>query len=278
MSSTVDQAFVDQFEADVKIAYQRDGSKLGNTVRNKKGIVGQSTTFQKAGKGTAGTKSRHGLVPLMNVNHAPVKVTLADYYAGDYVDKLDELKTNIDERQVSVGAGTMAIGRKVDDLIVQVAKVATGSNALIADGATGLTQAKVNTAFERFGMKDIPDDGKRYAAVSPDTWTDLLGITAFSSSDYIPAGEVPYQGGMVAKRWLSFMWFGFSGLSDGATPTTTVRNLCYHETSIGLAFGQEIKTDITWVGERQANFIAHSISAAAIVIDDLGVQTIDCVR
>jgi hypothetical protein len=278
MSTTVDQAFIDQFESDVKIAYQREGSKLGNTVRNKKGVTGQSTTFQKAGKGTAGKKSRHGLVPLMNIAHAPVKVTLEDFYAGDYVDKLDELKTNIDERQIAVGAGVNAIGRKVDDLIVQVARVATGSNALIVDGGTGLTQAKANTAFERFGMKDVPDDGKRYFAVSPDTWTDLLGITAFSSSDYIPAGETPYQGGMVAKRWLSFMWFGFSGLSDGATATTTVRNLAYHETAIGLAFGQEVKTDITWVGERQANFIAHSISTAAIVIDDIGIQCVDAVR
>lgn len=278
MSTTVDQAFIDNFDADVKLAYQREGSKLGNTVRNKKNIVGQSTTFQKAGKGTAGTKSRHGLVPLMNIVHTPVKVTLADYYAGDYVDKLDELKINISEREIAVSAGVNAIGRKVDDLIVQVAKVATGSNALIADGGTGMTQAKINTSFERFGLKDIPDDGKRYAAISPDTWTDLLGITAFSSSDFVDHSEVPYAGGMLAKRWMSFMWFGFSGLSDGATATTTVRNLMYHETALGLAFGQEVKTDVTWVGERQANFIAHSISAGAIVIDDIGIQTVDCVR
>lgn len=278
MSATIDQAFVDQFESDVHIAYQRMGSKLGNTVRKKDNIKGQSTTFQKAGKGSAGKKSRHGLVPLMNINHEPVKVTLEDYYAGDYVDKLDELKVNHDERQIAVDAGAAAIGRKVDDLIVDVASVATGTNAAIAAGGTGMTQAKATSCFETFGMADIPDDGKRYAAISPDVWGDLLGITAFSSADYIPAGELPYQGGMVAKRWLSFMWFGFSGLANGAAGAAEVRNLFYHETAIGQAFGQQLGTDVSWVGERQAHFIAHSISVGAVVIDDVGVQVVDAVR
>jgi hypothetical protein len=53
----------------------------------------------------------------MNLDHQPVTCTLADYYAGDYVDKLDELKTNIDERGVIAQSGANALGRKSDDLI-----------------------------------------------------------------------------------------------------------------------------------------------------------------
>jgi hypothetical protein len=33
------------------------------------------------GKGTASTKARHGKVPVMNIDHQPVEVTLQDYYA-----------------------------------------------------------------------------------------------------------------------------------------------------------------------------------------------------
>ena len=96
MSISVDQVFIKQFEADVHLAYQQMGTKLRSTIRSKTGVVGTSTTFQKVGRGIASTKSRHGIVPVMNLNHTPVECTLQDYYAGDWIDALDELKTNVD--------------------------------------------------------------------------------------------------------------------------------------------------------------------------------------
>ena len=93
MSTTIDKAFVKQFEREVHESFQRMGSKLRNTVRSKGNVRGASTIFQKVGKGVASTKARHGKIPTMNVDHTPVECILTDYYAGDWVDKLDEPKT-----------------------------------------------------------------------------------------------------------------------------------------------------------------------------------------
>lgn len=273
MSAPISNAFIKQYESEVHTAYQRMGSKLTNMTRKKTGITGTSTTFQKVGKGTAGQKSRHGLVPLMNIDHTPIECVLADYYAGDYVDKLDELKTNIDERKVSTEAGAAAMGRKSDDIVV----TAFGGT-LIATGATGLTTTKINTVYEAFGANDVPDDGERYFAVDPKCWTDLLTITAFSSSDYVGPDKLPYAGGMVAKMWMGFMFFPFSGLADGAGGAADARNLAWHKNALGFAVGADISTDVTWEGTRQAHFIAHSMSQGAVSIDDLGQYRIDAVR
>ena len=35
----------------------------------------------------------------MELAHTNVEVTMSDFYAAEYIDKLDELKTNINERQ-----------------------------------------------------------------------------------------------------------------------------------------------------------------------------------
>ncbi|MBC8159106.1 MAG: hypothetical protein H8E94_07230 [Alphaproteobacteria bacterium] len=118
MSMDVSDSFVKHFQAEVHMNYQQMGSKLRNTVRVKNGIVGSSTTFQKVGKGTASTKARHGKVPVMSIDHDPVECALYDYYAGDWVDKLDELKSNINEHSVVSKAGAYALGRKTDELIV----------------------------------------------------------------------------------------------------------------------------------------------------------------
>jgi len=273
MSTQITNVFIEQFESEVHMAYQRMGSKLGGLVR-KKAVKGDRTNFFKAGKGTAGTKTRHGLVPLMSIDHNSVECLLADYYAADYVDKLDELKINIDERRVVAQSGAAALGRKTDDLIVVSASAAT-ANPVIATGAAGLTQAKINTAFERFGRNDVPDDGQRYFLIPPEGWTDLLTINAFSSADFVGPSELPYKGGMVAKQWMSFTWIAFTGLADGAGGAADSRCLAFHRSAIGFAMGQEVSTNVDWIAERHAHLITSSMSQGACNIDELGIQVVD---
>ncbi len=60
MSQSIDNAFIKQYETEVKAAYQQQGSKFRGTVRLKSNVNGTDTTFQKVGKGSASAKSRHG--------------------------------------------------------------------------------------------------------------------------------------------------------------------------------------------------------------------------
>ncbi|HBN52225.1 MAG TPA: hypothetical protein DD465_24325, partial [Thalassospira sp.] len=176
--------------------YQRMGSKLRNTVRVKNSVKGASTVFQKVGKGTATTKARHGKVPVMNAEHEAVRCDLRDYYAGDWVDALDELKTNHDEKMVLANAGAYALGRKTDELIINA--LASGEE-LIDHNDTGLTLGKVMAAFEGMGNRDVPDDGQRYAIVGWKQWSQLLQINEFSNADYVGDDDLPWKGTQ-AKR------------------------------------------------------------------------------
>jgi Phage capsid protein len=272
MSQEVSDAFIKQYESDVHVAYQRMGSKLRNTVRTKSNVVGSSTTFQKVGTGTAVQKARHAEISTMEVPHDPVEVVLQDWYAGDYIDKLDELKINIDERQIAADAGAYALGRKSDELIVTALDTTTN---VIAHGGTGLTQAKIETVFTWFGNNSIPDDGQRYAAVSAAGWVDLLAIQAFSSADYIGNDQLPYKGGMSAKRWLSFTWFEFSGL-PGSQPDRT--QFFYHKTAVGFASGQDVKSEINYVPQRVAHLATSYMSQGAGLIDPIGVYEVHIVE
>ncbi|HEV7369633.1 phage capsid protein [Arenibaculum sp.] len=269
MTTTIDKAFVKQFEREVHEAYQRMGSKLRNTVRSKSGVQGASTVFQVVGKGAAATKSRHGKVPVMNLVHSPVECVLADYYAGDWVDKLDEIKTNIDERTVITNAGAYALGRKTDEMII--AQLDAAANHAGGDG-DGMTKEKVLAAFELLGAADVPDDGQRYAVVGWKQWSELLSIAEFASADYVGADELPWRGTQ-AKRWLGTLWIPHSGL-------TKVGNArwChwYHKTAIGHASGADVTTDISWHGDHAAHFVNNMMSQGACLIDRTGVATLRC--
>ena len=146
MATQISNAFIKQFESEVHMAYQRMGSKLKNTVRQTNNVQGNQARFQKVGTGVASTKSRHGEVPTMEITHSTVDVTLSDFYAADMVDKLDELKTNIDERQVLAQSAASALGRKVDQLIIDVLDAGSNSNN-VAHGSAALTLAKALTCL-----------------------------------------------------------------------------------------------------------------------------------
>ncbi len=269
MSVSIDNVFVKQFEADVHLAYQQMGTKLRGTIRSKSVVVGASTTFQKVGKGTASTKSRHGIVPVMNLNHEPVECLLQDYYAGDWVDALDELKTNVDERRVVASAGAYALGRKTDELIVSAMNSATAS---VGDYSTILTKDLILSAVEALNANDVPDDGRRFAVVGVRQWNDLLSMDEFVSADYV-GEETPLLNGGTARKWLGINWVLYNGL-----PVVGANRDCfiYHASSIGHACGQEVKTDISWHGERAAHFISNSMSQGAVLIDADGIVRIKC--
>lgn len=271
MSNQVEQAFIKHFQSEVHQAYQRQGSKLRRTVRSKSDIKGATTTFQKVGKGEAATKARHGKVPVMSVDHTPVECQLTDWYAGDWVDKLDELKVNIDERMVVANAGAYALGRKTDELVIAALD---GSGNYAGGDTDGLTKEKVLAAFEMLGGADVPDDGERYAVIGWKQWSDLLEIQEFANADYVGEDALPWKGTQ-AKRWLGTLWIPHSGL----TLTAGVR-AChwYHKTAVGHASGAEVSSDITWHGDRAAHFVNNMMSQGACLIDAEGVVTLRCLE
>lgn len=271
MSTSITTAFVKQFEREVHESYQRMGSKLLGAVRSIPNVKGSSTVFQKVGKGTASTKSTHGMVPVMNVSHTSVECALLDYYAGDWVDRLDELKINHDERQVIANAGAYALGRKTDDLIIS--SLATAGTLTIADSNIGMTRDKVLKAFELLGENDVPDDGQRFAIVGWQQWSELLKITEFSSSEFVGSEELPYKGTQ-AKKWLGTTWIPHSGLPiDGSD----IRKcFWFHKNAIGHASGSDVQTDITWHGDRAAHFVNNMMSQGSVLIDGGGVVVVSC--
>lgn len=271
MSLNIDQAFIKQFEREVHEAYQRQGSKLRQTVRTKAGVKGSSTVFQLVGRGSASTKARHGMVPVMNVDFSSVEASLTDYYAGEWIDALDELKTNIDERSVLANAGAFALGRKTDELILNVLLQASNTVGVASEG---LTKQKVLEAFELLGSLDVPDDGQRYAIVGWKQWSELLALPEFANSEYVGEDQLPWRGSQ-AKTWLGTLWMPHTGL-----PTKDGIRTCfwYHKSSVGHACGQDVTTDITWHGDRAAHFVASSISQGAALIDGAGVVKMPCLE
>jgi hypothetical protein len=269
MSTSVDTTFVTQFEQEVHEAFQRQSSKLRDTIRLKTGVVGSSTTFQVVGTGTATTKARHGVITPMNAGHTAVPCTVADFYAGDWVDKLDELKINIDERMVVANAGAYALGRKIDSQVFTA--LDTTSQTVVSwvvSSAAAIRNSLINMA-EALDSNDVPDDGERYCALSPKAWAFASVVEEWNSSDYVAPTDRTFTRSMQMKDWLGVKWMRHSGVPGKGTATS--KNFLWHRSAVGYAEGIGVTSDITWHGDRASYFVNNMMSGGACLIEDAGV-------
>ena len=262
MANTIDTAFIKQFETEVHMAYQRMGSKLRNTVRTAN-VTGSTVRFQKIGTAEATTKSRNGNVTPMELAHTNVEATMADFYAAEYIDKLDELKININERQAGAQSAAAALGRKTDSLLITA--MDSGANSTqIHDTSSAVEKADLLSVFETFGTANIPEDGQRYIAMHPKGFADLFLITEFASSDFVGDQNLPYAGGMTMKEFLGFKIFSTSAVAAG-------KSMCYHTTAVGLGINSDVQTEVNYVAEKVSHLATSMMSMGAVVIDDNGI-------
>ena len=283
MSTSITTSFITSYEAKVHEVFQRQGSYLKDAVRVKDNVIGSTAVFQRIGKGTATTKARHGTITPMNQTHAAPTVTLADFYAGDWVDKLDEAKININERDVIASGGAMALGRKVDDQVTVVLDSTTQSTVTLTVTSKATVLATAIEFSEAAWANDVPNDGQVFAVVTPRYWSQLMTTDQFSRAEWVgPDGSVFKSGPSIGrgkwKDWMGIKWKMQTGL-PGAT-TATAKVFVWHKMAVGYAVAQSagnvagneaVSADITWHGDRAAHFVNHMMSGNAVMIDDTGV-------
>ena len=282
MSTSIDTAFITSYEAKVHQVFQRQAAFLKEAVRAKDNVVGSTAVFQKIGKGTATTKSRHGTITPMNQTHTAPSCTIADFYAGDWVDKLDESKTNINERDAIAEGGAMALGRKVDDQITTVLDTTTQTAVTITVTSKAAILAGALEFAENAWDNDVPNDGNVFAVITPRLWSQFMLNEQFSRSEFVRSDGMAWTTGPAMgtkwKDWMGIKWKMQTGLPGAGT--ASAKGWIWHKNALGYAVAaaagnisgnQAVAADITWHGDRAAHFVNHFMSGQACMIDDTGV-------
>ena len=281
MSTSITTAFITAYESKVHLVFQRMGTVLLQAVRWKRDVVGSTAVFQVIGTGAATTKARHGTITPMNQTHTTATATLADFYAGDWVDALDEAKVNIDERDALARSGAMALGRKIDS---QIFTVMDASNAGTVTW-TVTTEKNIRKGLldmvQTLYANDIPNDGQIFGALSAQQWAMAMTVPEFVNSDFITSTGLPFtEGAPVAryKDWMGVKWTMHTGVPSAAA--SGAKPFVWHKTAVGYASGKHPKNfanrgavvaDITWHGDRAAHFVNHMMSGGAVVIESNGI-------
>ena len=273
MSSTISTAFIAQFDAEVKQAYQ-GLSRLMGTVRTRDGVVGSTHRFPKMGKGLAQMRVPQSDVTPMNIAHTNATVTIEDWIAPEYTDIFDQQKINFDERAELVKVVAGALGRRLDQLVIDAADGAGTTN--LVPNTVGTNAAMDMTKFRRakklLDAQGVPTEN-RHIAFSATALEQLLGSTAATSADFNSVRA------LVNGELNEFVGFKIHLIEDrtegGLTLSGTDRTLlAWHKDAIGLGIGLNMSTEINYIAEKTSWLTTGKLAAGAIGIDALGIVEI----
>lgn len=271
MSISISNAFIAQFDAEVKQAYQ-GASKLMNTIRTKTGVIGSTHRFPKIGKGMAQPRIPQTDVIPMNIVHSNVTATLTDWSAPEFTDVYDIQKLNFDERSQLKNVISSAIGRRADQLVLDAADAGASATQVSEDiGGTdsGLNVDKLRRAKRLMDAAGVPVT-ERVFVHSANGLESLLGETTATSSDFNTVKA------LVNGEVNTFLGFKFIMIEDrdegGLDLTTNVRkNFAYHKEALGLAIGIDMRTEMNYIPEKTSWLTNGLYSAGAVGIDADGI-------
>lgn len=282
--TSVSNSFVTMFSDDVKQAYQQTSSNLVDAVRVVRNVTGSTYKFHKLSKGgSIKNKARFEDITAMSdtsknfagsgaysgstAQNSVVTTTLNNYHSGEYIDDMDQFKTNIDLRNTFASAIAAGLNRAVDQEIVDALDAASPTTDIAA--GSGLTKAKFLEVHEAMNDLSIPTTD-RCIIISPQALTDLL-----SDTNLVTAAD-----GLVSNTALTSGYipnvFGFRVIMSTLLSKASVVRNCYaiHKDAVGLALAQDITARIDYVPQKASHLVLGTMSGGSTVIDADGVVQI----
>jgi len=293
MSVQVTTAHVEQYKSSVYHLVQQKGSKVRKSVMIEN-VRGKNAFIDQVGSTAAQIRtSRHGDSPIMNTPHARRRLSLADYEWGDMVDRQDVIRMLTDPSSKYVEAANWAMGRSIDDVILDAitATAYTGVDGststtfdtnMVVDvqtvwpgvsaADTGLNLAKLIEARKLLGQNDVDPEEEVFVPVNQTQISSLLKDERVISGDYNKA--LPLMDGYVSRvggcTLIPCNRINTDANSDEIVPF-------YTRTGIALGIGEDVVSRATERADKGYNYYIYlCMSIGATRLEEKRVGYIEC--
>ena len=261
-----------EFDALVKAEYHSRGFLLRDTIRMRRDVVGNQVDFRKVGQIIAVQTAYQESVTIQDPNYNKASAFLLKYTAPTAVDSVQELTVNFDSKMENAMLVADAMGRRSDQIEIDAINADVGQT--IVDGGTNFNYLKYTKMMEFFENNAVPL-GDRFVAMSANNFRSLLQADQFTSTFYTQNRVLDRA---MVREYLGFNLIIIPEMTEGGLPKAgNIRSaLAWHKNAVGMGIGHNFRTEINYL-PRETSWLVNGIfSAGAVVIDNRGVQRINC--
>ena len=283
MSTTITNAFVEQYQNNVTMLAQQRGSVLRPFVSVDNAVVGKTKYTEQIGPSEAIARtSRHSDSPLVDTPHKRRLYSLTDYEWGDLIDKADRVKMLIDPTSTYAQSAAFAMGRAMDDVII----TALSGNAVtenlgsqanqaltltVADsftdqgGAeTGLSVGKLREARQLMSTNNVPEDEEKFLVCSP------IGVQQLLKSKEVTSADFNTVRALVNGEIDTYMGFRFIISNRLPVPSSNDRDaFAFTRSGIELGIGQDVMGRIEERADKAfSTYVYYCMTLGAVRLEE----------
>lgn len=309
MSFQVTEAMVKQYSTNVFHLSQQKASRLAPFVR-RESQNSESAFYDRIGSVTAMKKTgRHSDTTYQDTPHSRRRVTTEDFFFADLVDKEDKLRIIMNPESEYAMAAKMALGRAMDDVIVENAlgaafagkdggsqvNLANANKVACFDGATttgvGLNNETLRAVKKKFHQNEV-EEGDLFFAITAEQLDNMLGDDKIINADYALVKAL-VQGDIDSFMGFKFIRLerlpvsanattynvatGEVGSGTGTLPLGARRAFAWKRDGLLLSTASEVKGRISELpGKHYAHQVYASMSIGAVRMEEAKVVEVLC--
>lgn len=248
MSNTITQAFVIQWDNQIRLQAQQKESRLAGTVTDRGTITGESFTANRlaALDDMPENTVRHGDTVFSEAVHSTRVALMRDFFQALPVDRNDEPKLLANPLSGSYNASLVAAHNRRKDSIIYNAlignaqtkegsQIALPPSQIITASSSGFTKDKIIAARKMFRKNEADSHAgeELFIIYTADMLEDVLADETLTSADYLAVKML--QDGDVSGRWMGFKWVPYEGVQ--ITGGNTARTVAWAKSSIHFGTG-----------------------------------------
>lgn len=263
-----------QYDTRVSHLIQNEGFLLKGTTAPPVNVKGNTLEFFFIGKGTATPFGpTPELVKPANLAKTTKTVDMQDWQFAEYVRHGEPDKISPEYRGAIQEAGSMALGRKFDRIIMESMDAEAGNIATIGDGSAAISPIAVNQGKAAINSQGMMKQNEFYCPLPSISWEQLMLYKVFNNADY--TGDHPFMNNSNARTWNGINFFQapddmFTVPSGGGT--SFVDTYLWNRRMLGFGANYELNSKITYENTMTSWLYNTVMSGAAKVLQTAGIK------
>lgn len=261
-----------QYDTRVNHLLQSEGFLLRGTTSAPVEVKGNTLQFFILGRGEATEMSQTvEMVTPANLGKETVTVTMTDFQFAEFVRHGEPERISVDFKTAIQEAGSMALGRKFDRIILQSMDDEAGDIDTIGDGSMPISPIDVSTAKGEINALGMMRMNEFFLPVPSLAWEQLNLYEVFNKATYT-GPQLSFVGNTDAKTWNGVQIFQLPDEAFTSPNTGEVYTYLWNKRTVGFGSNYAIKTVITYENLFTSWLYNSTMSGAAKVLQEEGVR------
>ena len=283
MSTTVNQVYIDEFNANLRQLAQQKYARLKDTVQNVSSNA-ESYSFDRLGPMEAvkkeqkiqPTQEAQLSGPLFDTQFSRRTAIAKTFNVSEYIELEDQIQAKVAINSGVMQSMGMAMARAHDDEIIRAmgddaldgdgnavpfpdGTGPTGLNQIVGDGSSPISFDTITEVQERFLENDIQGEVAKTIVVGPKQIRKLLQLTEQTSADFVQREALQrLSQNLIVPNWMGMRWICSTRLlSPGADQ---IDCYAYTDRALGMAINSNMRT---FIQQDPAHSYAYAMYAAS---------------